>query len=288
MTHSLPPHVLDIDTLHKLSQPPTLFEPAEPVFWDDPHISGMLLQAHLNPDTEAASRHPQVIEAIVSWLVEQLQVTPDTVWLDLGCGPGLYTSRLAQRGLRVTGMDFSRSSIGYARRHADEHNLDITYRFQNYLTLEDVDQYEVVTLIYGDFCPLLPAERATLLANVHRALKPGGRFVFDVTTPLHHARHGMQPNWYAAAEGGFWRPGPHLVLERGYTYPDDVFLDQHIIILPDGTHTVYRFWYQDYFAERITEELGAHGFAVQSVWNDLAGAPHTPDGEWMGVIAERV
>lgn len=277
-----------IDDLHHLSAPPAPFTPGESLFWDDPHISRMMLDAHLSPDTEAASRRPDMIEAVVNWLLDYLALGPSAAWLDLGCGPGLYTARLAWRGLSVTGIDYSRRSITYAQNYAAEHDLPIDYRYQNYLTLDDTAQYDVVSLIYGDFCPLSPADRAALLNRVHRALKPGGRFVFDVTTPLLRAQHGLQPNWYAAPDGGFWKPGPHLVLERGFAYPDDIYLDQYIVIEPDGALTVYRNWFQDYTPERIANEIRAHRFEIAAMWGDLTGAPYTEDSEWIGIVAARV
>lgn len=289
MTETHTHHPLDIARLHTLSQRPPLYEPGEPAFWTDPHISQGLLAAHLNPNVEAASRKPEFIDRSIDWLLDQLDLAPGAAWLDIGCGPGLYTSRLARRGLHVTGVDFSERSLAYAREYAAEHDLAITYRHQNYLTLEDEAQYDVVSLIYGDFCPLDPGERATLLARVHRALKPGGRFVLDVTAPLHHVRRVPAVNWYASAEGGFWHPGPHLVLEQGLVYPEDMFLSQIIVIAPDGSHKVYRFWFQDYTPERLAAELAAGGFTVQMQWGDLAGAPFKPrQSEWIAVVAARV
>lgn len=278
---------LNIAALHRLSQPPDLYDPGAKHFWDDPYIAQVLLETHLSPDTDAASRRPEIIEASVRWLVEAVAPTPNAAWLDLGCGPGLYTTWMARHGLRVTGVDFSASSLAHAQRTADAEGLAITYRHQDYLSLTDEAAFDVVSLIYGDFCPLFPAERATLLERIHRALKPGGRFVFDLSTPQQHLRYGMQVNWYAALEGGLWRPGPHLVLEHGFTYPDDIFVDQYVVIDPDGTPTVYRFWFQDYTPERITDELEAHGFAVESTWGDLTGTPYTPDSCWLGVVAVR-
>lgn len=288
MTETQTHHPLNIARLHYLSQRPPLYEPGEPAFWTDPHISQGLLETHLNPDVEAASRKPEFIDASIDWLLSQLNLAPGAAWLDIGCGPGLYTSRLARRGLRVTGMDFSERSLAYAREYAAEHDLDVAYRYQNYLTLEDTDQYDIVSLIYGDFCPLPPAERATLLERIHRALKPGGRFVFDVTTPLHHIRHIPAVNWYASAGAGFWHSGPHLVLEQGLVYPDDMFLSQIIVIVPDGSYKVYRFWFQDYTPERIAAELAAGGFVVQMQWGALTGAPYKPrSSEWIAIVAER-
>ncbi|MBN1680305.1 MAG: class I SAM-dependent methyltransferase [Anaerolineae bacterium] len=283
--------MLKINTLHQLSQAPEPFTPGEPLFWDDPHISKMMLDAHLNPETEAASRPPEIIDAIVDWLITALDLEPGAAWLDMGCGPGLYTSRLARRGLSVTGsvtgIDYSRRSIAYAQDYAAEHNLTIEYRYQNYLTLEDTARYDVVSLIYGDFCPLSPENRASLLARVHRALKPGGRFVLDVTTPVLRARWQSSPRWDALPEGGFWKPGPHLVLERGFAYPDDVYVNQYIVIEPDGTQTVYRNWFQDYTPERITDEITAGGFAVSALWGDLTGTPYTAESDWIAIVAAR-
>ena len=279
--------VLQLDLIQQLSQPPALFEPGEPLFWDDPHISSQMLAAHLDPSTEAASRPPDVIARMVDWLVETLALQPGDTVIDLGCGPGLYTTQLAQRGLRVTGVDYSRRSIEYARAIAAEHDLDITYRYQNYLTLEDAGQYDAALLIYGDLCVLAPEKRDALLRRIHRALKPGGRFACDVTTRTLRARVEVRPNWYAA-ESGFWKPGPHFVLERGFDYPEhDTYVDQFVVVEPDGHVSVYRNWFLDYTPETITPPLQAAGFDVRGLWGDLAGAPLTPESEWIGVVADR-
>jgi SAM-dependent methyltransferase len=188
--------------------------------------------------------------------------------------------------LRVTGVDYSRRSIEYATQYAQQHGLDIRYRYQDYLTLEDENQYDAALLIYGDFCPLSPEQRKRLLTNVRRALKPGGHFVLDVTTRVHRQKHGNRNGWYAV-ETGFWKPGPHLVLEEGYDYPEEsIFLDQAIVIEESSKVSVYRNWFQDYDREAITAELEQAGFAVQSIWNDLIGTPYSEDAEWIGLIAQ--
>jgi SAM-dependent methyltransferase len=279
---------LSLDTLQQLSVRPPLFAPGEALFWDDPHISQQMLAAHLDPDTEAASRPPDVIDRTVNWLIEVLPLKPGDTVLDLGCGPGLYTQRLARRGLRVTGIDYSRRSIDYARQVAAEHGLSIDYRYQNYLTLDEEPQYDAVLLIYGDLCVLSPEKRDALLDRVHRALKPGGQFVFDVTTRRLRARLGVKNGWYVA-ESGFWKPGPHLVLEQGFDYPEhDTYLDQYIVIEADGRLSVYRNWFLDYSPQTITPVLEARGFVVRGVWGDLTGLPYTPGSEWIGLVAQKV
>lgn len=207
--------------------------------------------------------------------------------LDLGCGPGLYANRFAQLGVRVTGVDYSRRSIDYARSSARELGLEISYRCQDYLTLEDDGLYMAALLISGEYCVFDPQQRRQLLANVGRALKPGGFFVFDVSTPNLLPHQEEHTEWQALATG-LWRPGPYLVLTQGLAYPDQgIYLDQYIIIEADGRLSVYRNWFQDFEREGITAELEAGGFEVLSVWGDLAGKPCTPEGEWIGLVAQK-
>jgi SAM-dependent methyltransferase len=273
--------------LSQLQQKPALFTPGEALFWDDPHISAQMLETHLNPDIDAASRRPETIDRSVKWLIETLGLKTGDLILDLGCGPGLYASRFARAGLQVTGVDFSRRSIDYARNSAAENGLTIEYRYQNYLELSDESQYQAAFLIYGDFCPLRPQQRTRLLQNVQRALKPNGKFVLDVSTRVHRKRYGNQNRWYALPSG-FWKPGPHLVLEEGFDYPEQsIWLDQYTVIEADGKVSVYRNWFQDYTPETIAAELCAAGFSIESVHGDLAGAPYTPESEWIGLVTSR-
>ena len=91
--------------------------------WTDAHISKQLLDLHINPDTDTASRNEKSIEKTTAWILEQ---TAGNRVLDLGCGPGLYAERLAQAGMGVTGMDFSENSIAYARQSAHKKVLPST------------------------------------------------------------------------------------------------------------------------------------------------------------------
>lgn len=277
-----------ISQLIQLQAKPEPFTPGEPLFWDDPHISAQMLETHLNPDIDAASRRPEIIDRSVNWLIDILGLKAGDSILDLGCGPGLYASRFAQAGFRVTGVDYSRRSIEYASNYAKENNLEITYRYQNYLELNDENQYDAAFLIYGDFCPLSPEQRSVLLKNIYRALKPSGKFVLDVSTREHRMKHGNKNTWYAA-ESGFWKPGPHLVLEAGFDYPEgSIWLDQYTVIEADEKISVYRNWFQDYTPESITAELVQGGLAVESIWSDLTGTPYTPESEWIGVITHKL
>ena len=120
------------ESIFCLQEKPEPFSPGEALFWDDPHISAQMLQAHLNPNNDLASRRPETIRRSVEWLVATLDLQPGVSLLDPGCGPGLYAMRLAKKELCVTGVYYSRRSIEYATQVAQQNDLDIEYRYQDY------------------------------------------------------------------------------------------------------------------------------------------------------------
>ena len=196
---------------------------------------------HLDPEVDLASRKYSTIESTAEWVLSKVPKERMHI-LDLGCGPGLYAELYANRGHSVTGVDFSKNSIEYARQQAAGKRLKITYLHQNYLELDvPENQFDLVTLIYTDLGPLLPPEREQLLSNIKSALKPGGILIFDVLNDI-NLESKVSPKSWEVAEKGFWREGPCLALSESLLYRNEkVILNQHIVVEKDRKE-VYRFW----------------------------------------------
>lgn len=288
-----------LDFINKCSGKPAPFEPGsrlvpknlneEPserlAFWDDPHISQSMLEAHLSPDTDAASRKPGMIDQIVRHLFDSGIIKPGMRVLDLGCGPGLYAQRLSSEGALVTGIDISQRSLDHARKCAEEAGLAIEYRRTDFFDIDYIGEFDAVIQVYGELNVFSDDKRDRLLKIVHRALKKDGIFIFDVTTRALRKWAGVQKGWYVS-DGGFWRPGRHLVLEQGWDYPDiDVWLDQFIVVDDDGA-AVYRNWFHDYDLGTIEAVLENAGFEAAHVWNDLAGEKYCEGGDWIAIGAK--
>jgi 2-polyprenyl-3-methyl-5-hydroxy-6-metoxy-1,4-benzoquinol methylase len=136
---------MDITGIIKTVGNPTPYDKGTDMMWTDEHISKFLLEAHLNPETGAASRTPTEIDKTVDMIDKKLR--PGSVILDLGCGPGLYTERLAKKGHRVTGVDFSRNSIAYAIEQREKHQSNIEYLNADYLNLDFESQFDLIMMI---------------------------------------------------------------------------------------------------------------------------------------------
>lgn len=274
---------INLQQIYQSQTPPPLFEGGAPM-WNDPHIATQMLSFHLNESHDIASLRPETIDKIVTWIAERLDLRVDMSLLDLGCGPGLYTRRFAEKGLQVTGIDYSRNSIDYARRH----DSTTTYICQNYVAMDLPDQsFDAVIMIYGDFCVLDDEERDSLLAKTRRMLKPDGAFVFDVTKPQMHQYLENYRHWSVAPSGGFWKPDSYLVLEQGFAYPDDITVQQYVVIEADGTQTHYRNWYHDYTPETLSPVLEQASYDILEMRSDLMGTPYSDDSNWCGIIAKK-
>jgi SAM-dependent methyltransferase len=114
-------------------------------------------------------------EALVE-LIESGKVQPCKA-IDLGCGAGNYAIYLASRGFDVTGIDVSPAAIEIARKKAAQKGVRCNF---------------LVADVLGEFAPLvqpadfaydwellhhiLPASRKKYVENVHRLLRPGGKY----------------------------------------------------------------------------------------------------------------
>ncbi|MFL8271925.1 class I SAM-dependent methyltransferase [Clostridioides difficile] len=164
---------------------PELYKQSEINFWDDEYISKQLLKAHLDTNFEGASRNFNFIEDSVNWIVTVANPVKYPKLLDLGCGPGLYAEKFAQKGYKVTGIDFSKRSINYAQNRNKETNLNINYLFQSYLNMNYNEEFDLATLIYCDYGALSTENRRLLMEKIYDSLKPGGKLILDVFTINH-------------------------------------------------------------------------------------------------------
>lgn len=276
----------NMELLLNAEKKPDLYAENEEPFWDDPYISEQMLKAHLTPDWDAASYNHRTIDQIVEWQVKYLNLCEGKKILDLGCGPGLYTTRFSRNGLDVTGMDYSRNSIEYAKKYANDNSLNIQYLYQDYLTMDYCCEFDAIFLIYCDFGALSDSRRDLLLQKIQKALKPGGIFVFDVFTSFNWDQQTKR-NWYVS-ESGFWRPNPHLVLEQAFHYEEEnVYLHQHIIIDDTGEVVTYNLRDHYYSKQNILQLMEKYGYQVQEVWRDLTGKAYVENTKCLGVAARK-
>ena len=147
--------------------------------------------------------------------------------LDLGCGGGFMSEALAGRGAVVTGIDPAQPALAIARSHAKSGGLSIIYLHGTgeAIPVKDATFDQVVCVDVLEHVDDID----TVLAEVHRVLRPGGLFLFDT----------INRNWLA-----------RLVIVT--------FGERILRLLPRGTHDPAKFITPDELRARLIQ----HGFAV--------------------------
>jgi SAM-dependent methyltransferase len=115
-------------------------------------------------------------------VVRRLLPDPPATVLDVPCGDGRLTSRLAAAGYAVTGVDLIASEVEHAREAAAAAGVEARFELGDLRALPDVGRVDALVSWGNAFGYLVPAETARSLASMHAALRPGGRLVLESMT----------------------------------------------------------------------------------------------------------
>lgn len=101
--------------------------------------------------------------------------------LDLACGTGELSVRLANSGFDVTGVDLSDDMLSVARRKSDAHGLSIQYFQQNMAELEGLGRFDIIGIFCDSLNYLQSEEEVTgTFQGVFNHLADDGLFIADV------------------------------------------------------------------------------------------------------------
>ncbi|MHC4085960.1 MAG: class I SAM-dependent methyltransferase [Planctomycetota bacterium] len=256
--------------------------------WTDEHTSEQMLKYHLNEDVDLSSRNAAFIDRSVEWIATYFNIGVGTKIADFGCGPGLYATRLARIQAEVTGIDFSKRSIQYAREVAIREGLAIHYVNQNYLEFETDERFGLVLMIMCDFCALSPAQRKKMLTKFHTFLEPDGLVLLDVSSLNAFEQREETALYEANLLSGFWSADKYYGFQNTFKYErEKVVLDKYTIIEAGRTRTIYN-WFQHFSPETLEREFAACGFAIEKKCCDVAGTPFDSKGNEFAVVARKI
>ena len=106
-------------------------------------------------------------------LIDLLDPKPGERILDLGCGTGHLTAQIAERGAVVTGLDASVSMIAQARQNYPKLKFTLA-------DARDFPASEPFDAVFSNAALHWMPDAEAVIAAVHQALKPGGRFVAEM------------------------------------------------------------------------------------------------------------
>lgn len=263
--------------LKEINSKPTVFgHYTSDALWTDEYRSKQMLAYHLDEVLDVSSRNKAFIEESSAWIARHFQLGPGKSVCDFGCGPGLYTSRFSETGARVTGLDFSKNSIDYARDQARQAGRPINYIHTNYLEFRPLERFDIITMIMCDYCALSPMQRKRLLHCFHECLNVDGAILLDVYSMSAYASREEHSVYERNQLNHFWYEEDYFCFVNTFKYDSDrVVLDKYSIFPESGgSETVYN-WLQYFTPESLAEELAKAGFEVKQIHRDVCGRKYS-------------
>ena len=276
------------DVIHRTPTPAPWAE-GDKIPWNDPDFSRRMLREHLSQAHDAASRRSIIIDEHVEWIHRVVLNNRSSRVLDLGCGPGLYSSRLAQRGHTCVGIDFGPASIEYARETARAQQLACDYRLADVRHAEYGEGYDLAMFVFGEPNVFRPEELRHILRKAYAALNEGGRILLEVHTPEVVQRLGHQRTTWYTLEQGLFSDRPHLVLfESFWDEAQRVAIERfYIVDAETGAVTPHASSMQAYTDEQYRYALQIAGFTDITFYPSLIGAPDERQPDLIAIVARK-
>ena len=253
--------------------------------WADEYTSKKMLEYHLNESIDVSSRNIKFINQSVNWITNRFNLNSNSDIIDFGCGPGLYTNRFAEKGIKVTGIDFSKRSIEYAKQIALNSDLNVTYIHKNYLDFKTDKKYDLITMIMCDFCALSPNQRKILLGKFTNLLKPNGKVLLDVYSLNYFIQKDELSTYELNQLNNFWSPDDYYCFINSFKYNDiKVTLDKYTIIEKKRIRIVYN-WLQYFSLESLKKELEENNFIIDNTYSDVTGKDYNSKSLEFAVVS---
>lgn len=240
-----------MEIVTEYATPPEPWVEGRTIPWGDPAFSARMLAAHLDQSVDAASRRFETIDKHVEFIAREALPGAEARVLDLGCGPGLYTSRLATRGHECLGIDIGPAVINYAKNAATPVSDRCRYVLGDMREAHFEGDYDLIMILFGELNPFPRDDALSILRRCRAALAPSGRILIEVHAFEAVRDRGISPPRWSAHSAGLFSDEPHLRLDQQF------WLEQ-------SHHAVGRHWIVD--AE--SGETSRYGWSMRAYTDD--------------------
>ncbi|MFQ5569046.1 MAG: class I SAM-dependent DNA methyltransferase [Rhodothermales bacterium] len=202
--------------------------------------------------------------------------------LELGCGTGSLALALQPKGpYQYTATDGSPDMIRIARCKAERAGIPIAFGVADFSAFRVVEPVDVVVLLYDGLNYLLEFDRVeALLRRAYDALRPGGLFLFDQSTP----RNSLNNADYFEDAG----QAPNFTYERRSRYDHEARLHTTMFDLTVGGVRFHeRHVQRAYELGELRGLIQTTSFEERAAYEDFSTLPATADSERIHWVLRR-
>jgi SAM-dependent methyltransferase len=266
---------------------PIPWEEGDNIPWDDHDFSKRMLAEHLSQSHDMASRRFEKIDAHVTWIHNEVLGAQPTRILDLGCGPGLYTSRLARLGHECVGIDFSPASIAYAKEQAANHHLNCTYVHDDLRAADYGSEFGLVMMLFGEFNVFSALDARAIVRKASQALACDGTFLIEPHTFGAVQGIGQSGRSWYSSKSGLFSDKPHFCLTENTWDDASHTATRRYFIIDAATRQVtpYAQTFQAYTTTDFETMLAGRGLEEVELFPSLTGVKDPSQNGFFAITA---
>jgi len=208
---------------------------------------------------------PAVVGPVVDFLVE---LAGDGAALELGIGTGRIALPLAQRGVRVHGIDLSEAMVARLRAKPGAENIGVT--IGDFARTRVEGTFSVAYLVFNTIMNLTTQdEQVACFRNVAHHLEPGGCFVIEVGVP------GLQRLPPGETVRAFSVTSTHLGFDE-YDVASQALVSHHYSLV-DGTLEIVSMPFRYAWPSELDLMARLAGMTLRGRWGGWQREPFTSE-----------
>jgi SAM-dependent methyltransferase len=203
-------------------------------------------------------------EQIINLIRAKIDLMPGSKILDLACGNGRHSIQLSKLGFKVTGLDLSETLLNIAKNNAISNNLNIDFVLGDMRHLNFENEFDMVVNLFTSFGYFSSdEENLKVIHNIHKALKPNGRFFIDYLNKDFLIRT-LEPESVLETNG-------LTIIQKRKIENNRVLKD--IIIRKKDKETIYNEAVTLYSLKDFTLFFDKAGLTLENTFGDYDGSP---------------
>jgi SAM-dependent methyltransferase len=257
--------------------------------WNDPELSQRMLLEHLSQFNDAASRRKSIIKKHVQFIHTEILTKKPSRILDLGCGPGLYSIRLAKLGHTCVGIDFAPAAVEFAQETASSENVNCTFKLEDFTRADYGNNYDLVIMVFSELNTLALGEIKEILRRSFQSLVKGGKLLIEVPSFDAVYQIGNQPPIWYSEESGVFSEEPYICLTESFWDESTSTAVERYYVIPESGGPVVEFINRTRaFEESDYQEMMLDaGFSSVSFFPSLTGEEQQQLDGMVVVLAEK-